>query len=276
MSKKRKSLFIINYRVYLNKQKISKTQKIYVDVSNEIKNSRNDDDNIAATFNSHLDFMLKRSISTNSNIPKNSILLKSDKDFRIKRNLTIAKNNKPITLTPFQVFEMKKSSDKDKVKKKILMNKLELFKEQGGEQELKKIIFLSPNHKKENNFDPNLPSICNTIVTKTFKLKNNLEGTPELNKESLKNKMSLNSINNFLSKKFSLKKSETIPIKRGLTFINKFEKTILLSSPRESPSFFLKYNAKESKRNLLEAVSFEKFKLTKTANMLFHSPTKEE
>ncbi len=121
----------------MTKQKLIKHMHLISE--NNFLQTKSDFDN-----NEHHDRDITPQRKFNNSVPLNSILYHTTKDFRIKKQTIKPNSNNPPCLTPFQRFELRKSINKDKVKKKMIMNKLEIFKEVDfNDNSVKRLVHLS-------------------------------------------------------------------------------------------------------------------------------------
>lgn len=154
---------IIYSRVHKNHFNIFQVKKPELEQSSEIEQ-----DFVCKTSRNNHDSTLK---NKNLNIPKSSILLNFDENFRIKMPPVpvIKPKNALSSLTPFQKIEIRKSDDKELLRKRVTMNKLEFYRKEAYlPEELKRKILL----KRKNFEDPGNIPLTNTSheISKNLKI----------------------------------------------------------------------------------------------------------
>jgi hypothetical protein len=150
-----------------------------------------------------------------TNIPKTSILLNTDENFRVKMPpvpILKSKGQFPM-LTPFQKLELRRCGDKELIRRKVTMNKLEFFrKEQYPPEELKRKILL----KRKIEDTPVKRDFINKSVSKvtqlpTLDLKRALDNPKDAqNFQFITERLKMESIQEFLSKEININPISTL------------------------------------------------------------------
>jgi hypothetical protein len=145
--------------VFKNQLKLFQIKKTQLDQSFDIEPNLN-----CKSTRRNKDSSLKK---LKQNIPRTSILLNFDENFRIKMPpvpVLKPKGGYP-SLTPFQKIELRRSDDKELLRKRVTMNTLQFFrKEAYAPEELKRKILL-----KRNNYDCSENILFSNSSNKTSK-----------------------------------------------------------------------------------------------------------